>query len=223
MSAVQLELNFKQQLQQAQSAPQDVDWQQLCFAFDAAIADTPLNEQLALAADAICELAEVFALRAEVFLEELRCSSDEEPVLSDDFLADLIVQERPLDLSELLAEPELYVRSPSEKSDVIEGTVVEYQDKAEILAAIEPEIQADELSGEDIALGASHVEDVGAWVSTIREYLEGASGAVLFVDLVKGVRLPMVMVWLGLLLGDFRIEQEGEFYGQSIWVAPSLG
>lgn len=218
MSAIQLELNFKQQLQQAYNAPKDVDWQQLYFAFDAALADTSLNEQLALAADAICELAEVFALRAEVFFEEVRYSPDEEPVLSDDFLADLFVQERPLDLDDLISEPELYVRSPSEKTEEVEGTVVEYLDKAEVLAVLEPESQTEELSGEDIALGASHVEDVGAWVSAIRKYLEGAKGAVSFVELVKGVRLPLVAVWLGLLLGGFKIEQTGDFYGRAIWV-----
>ncbi|NJK30317.1 MAG: hypothetical protein HC940_09290 [Acaryochloris sp. SU_5_25] len=70
--SLQLELDFKQQLQQAQFSPQNVDWQQLCLAFDAAIAQTPLSQQLALAADAIWELAEVFVLRAEAWFEELR-------------------------------------------------------------------------------------------------------------------------------------------------------
>ncbi len=35
----------------------------------------------------------------------------------------------------------------------------------------------------------SHVEDVGAWVGAIREYLEGAKGAVSFVELVKGLEM----------------------------------
>lgn len=65
MTAIQLELDFKQQLQQAQSCPLETDWQQLCIAFDAAIAQTPLSQQLALAADAIFEMAELYALRAD--------------------------------------------------------------------------------------------------------------------------------------------------------------
>lgn len=219
MKAVQLELNFKQQLQKAQSSPQDANWQQLCFAFDAAIADTPLNKQLALAADAICELAEVLALRAEVWFEELRYSSDEEPILSDDFLDGLVVKERPLDLGDLIAEPELYVRSPSDKSDVVEGTVVEYQDKAKVLAELEPEIQVEELSGKAVALSVTHVEDVGAWVNEISEYLEKASGAVSFTELVRGLEMPAVAVLIGVLLGGFKIEQTGGFYNQLIFIS----
>lgn len=73
-------------------------------------------------------------------------------------------------------------------------------------------------SGEAVALKVSHVEDVGAWISAIREYLEGAKGAVLFVELVKGLGMPAVAVWIGLLLGGFKIEQTGDFYGRSIWV-----
>lgn len=195
-----------------------MDWQQLCFAFDAAIADTPLNQQLALAADAICDLAEVLSLRAEVWFEELRYSSDEGPILSDDFLADLFIQERPLELVDLIAEPELYVRSPSEKTEELEDTIVEYQDKAEVLAELEPEIQAEELSGKGIALEVSHAEDVGAWVSAIREYLEKAKGAVSFVELVKGLGMPPVAVLIGVLLGGFKIEQTGDFYGNGILI-----
>ena len=43
-------------------------------------------------------------------------------------------------------------------------------------------------------------------------------GAVSFVDLVKGLEMPVVVVWLGILLGGFWVEQQGEFYGQVIWV-----
>ena len=77
----------------------------------------------------------------------------------------------------------------------------------------------DELeSGEEVALKVSHVEDVGAWVSAIGEYLEGIEGAVLFGDLVEGLELPAVAVLIGVLLGNFRLEQRGEFYGGGVCV-----
>lgn len=218
MTPVQLELDFKQQLQEAQTSPTDNDWKQLWIAFDNIFSQTHWRDQLELAAEAIYEMAELHTLRADTIFEELRFFPDEEPVLSDDFLADLFVQERPLDLDDLIAEPELYVRSPSDQTEEVEGTVVEYQDKAEVLAVVGPEIQAEELSGEDVALGASHVEDVGAWVSTIREYLEKTSGAVMFVELVNEMGLPAVAVLIGVLLGGFQVEQRGEFYDQAIWV-----
>ena len=168
-------------------------------------------------------MIEIFSIR---WVETLTCFNDkkpsqsdgDEPVLSNDALADLFVQERPLDLGDLIGEPELYVRSPSEKSEKVEGTVVEYKDKDQVLKDLEPEIQTEELSGEDIALGASHVEDVGAWVSAIADYLEGVSGAVSFEELVNELRLPTVAVLIGVLLGGFRIEQTGEFYKSGILI-----
>ncbi|WP_299403996.1 hypothetical protein [Acaryochloris sp. IP29b_bin.148] len=218
MTAIQLELDFKQQLQEAQTSPTDDDWKQLWIVFDNIFSRTHWRDQLELAAEAIYEMAELHTLRADAIFEKLRFSPDEEPVLSDDFLADLFVQERPLDLDDLIAEPELYVRSPSDKTEEVEGTVVEYQDKEEVLAVIEPEIQEEEMSGKDVALGASHVEDVGAWVNAIREFLEGKKDAVLFSDLVRELGLAPVAVLIGVLLGGFRVEQQGGFYGGEVWV-----
>jgi hypothetical protein len=43
MPILQLELNLWQQLAEAQQSPQAVDWQQLCLAFDEAIARTPVG------------------------------------------------------------------------------------------------------------------------------------------------------------------------------------
>ncbi|NJM68524.1 MAG: hypothetical protein HC851_24105 [Acaryochloris sp. RU_4_1] len=214
MTILQLELNFKQQIQQAQSSPQDVDWQQLCLAFDAAIARTPLSQQLALAADALCEMAEVFALRAEAWFEELRYTPEDEPVLVDDVFADLVRQSMNLDLGGLVAEPELYVRSPSAKSDVEGGSLVAYRDKEEVLAELESKIQ----DGEAVALRASHEERVSAWVGAIAAYLERAEGAVSFSELLAGLGLPWVVVWLGILLGGFQVRQDGGFYEERIWV-----
>ena len=78
-------------------------------------------------------------------------------------------------------------------------------------------------SGEAVALKVSHVEDVGAWVKMIREFLVEKKDPVLFGDLVRGLGMPVVAVWLGLLLGGFRVEQREGFYDQSIWVASNLG
>jgi hypothetical protein len=212
MLATQLKLDFKQQIQQAQSSPQNVDWKQLCLAFDTAIARTPLNQQLALAADGILEMAEVYALRAEAWFEELRYSPEDEPVLADGMFADLIRQSMHLDLGDLVAEPELYVRSTSEKSDDQGGTVVAYREKDEVLAEIESEIQ----DGEAIALGASHDENVSEWVGAIQGYLERAEGVVSFSELVRELGMSVMVVWLGILLGGFEVQQAGGFYDEVI-------
>jgi hypothetical protein len=39
------------------------------------------------------------------------------------------------------------------------------------------------------------------------------------IDLQTALPLPMVEIWLGLLLGDFKLEQRGEFYNANeIWI-----
>ena len=55
-------------------------------------------------------------------------------------------------------------------------------------------------------------------VSAICEYLEGIEGAVSFADLVKRLGLPGVAVLIGVLLGGFRVEQRGGFYGGGVYI-----
>jgi len=39
-------------------------------------------------------------------------------------------------------------------------------------------------------------------------------------DLQKSLKLPIVEIWLGLLLGDFKLEQREDFYDPNgIWVS----
>ncbi|WP_176453370.1 hypothetical protein [Pseudanabaena sp. SR411] len=41
-------------------------------------------------------------------------------------------------------------------------------------------------------------------------------------DLQKAIQLPIIETWLGLLLGDFKLEQRGEFYDSSgVWITGS--
>jgi hypothetical protein len=39
-------------------------------------------------------------------------------------------------------------------------------------------------------------------------------------DLQMALKLTIVEIWLGLLLGDFKLEQRGEFYNSTeIWIS----
>lgn len=68
----------------------------------------------------------------------------------------------------------------------------------------------DELeSREAVSMKVSHEEDASGWVSAISEYLENASGAVSFVELVRGLGMPMVEVFIGVLRGRFILGVEG--------------
>ena len=116
MTAVQLQLNLWQRLEQAQAQPEATDWRQLCLAFDEAIELTPVELRLATAADAIEQMADLLLARATAWAEDWNRRPGDGPVLDEDLFAELVRQSFSLDLSGLVHEPELYVRSASEKA-----------------------------------------------------------------------------------------------------------
>lgn len=184
----------------------------MCVSLDQHLQGRSPHEQLRMAGDVIKDMAKICFQRTELLIQDRH--NTEKPVPDEDFLARMIQQTMFLDVSDLCRQPKSrksrqeFTGKPVESvvGEVSKDIVLEFIDELE--------------SGEAVALKVSHVEDVGAWVGAIREYLEGAKGAVSFVELVRGVRLPLVAVWLGLLLGGFKIKQVGDFYGQSIQISP---
>ncbi|WP_223278243.1 hypothetical protein [Nostoc sp. 'Peltigera membranacea cyanobiont' 232] len=62
-------------------------------------------------------------------------------------------------------------------------------------------------------------ENVEKWQSAIANYLINVKDEISLVKLQRVLQMPMVEVWLGLLLGNFTLEQRGDFYSsQDIWV-----
>jgi hypothetical protein len=209
MAIIQLELNLWEQLAQAQQSPQATDWRQLCLAFDATIDQTPPSQRLAAVADAIEQMAELFAARAEeIFSAWQRQSVNQGPVLDEDLFAELVRQSFHLDLDDLVGEPERYMRSSSQQTHPEAESVVGYRAKDEVLAELEP-IEERERAITDL----EYDEDVGAWIAVVRGWLVGQEcDQVGFAELLKGTELPVVKVWLALLLGGFEMWQGRDFY-----------
>ncbi|ABW32873.1 hypothetical protein [Acaryochloris marina] len=209
----QLELDFVSALASALDEPEQADISLMCASLDQHLQGRSPQEQLRVAGDAIKDMAEVCLQRAELMIQgwEERYNS-EGPVLDEDFLAGMVQQTMFLDVSDLCRQPKSRKRRQGFTGKSVESVVGEVS-KDSVLEFV------DELeSGEEVALKISHVEDVGAWVGAIREFLEGKEDAVLFGDLVRGLGLAPVAVLIGVLLGGFRVEQRGGFYGQGIWV-----
>jgi hypothetical protein len=220
MPVLQLELNLWDQLAQAQQSPQDANWQQLCLAFDKAMDDTPVELKLAMAADAIGQMAEVLAARADEFFSTWRRVPEDGPVLDEDLFAEFVRQSFHLDLDGLVGVPELYVRSVSEKShEDAESVVAEVtKETALLLAGAEPE-------PEDLIERLEHDEDVGAWATAIRRYLQQkrvSSAAIVLLEQSTG--LSLVKLWLAGLLGGLEMAQSAGFYDEAgVVVSKSSG
>ena len=185
----------------------------MCASLDQYLEGRSHHEQLRVAGDAIKDMAEVCFQRAEMLIQDWEDRHNTEgPVMDDDFLAGMTQQTMHLDISDLCRQPRSRKQRQGFTGVPVESIVGEVN-KDELLEFID-----DLDSGEAVALEVSHVEDVGNWVSAIEEFLEKVEGSVLFLELVKGVRLPVVAVLIGVLLGGFRVEQRGGFYDQAIWV-----
>ncbi|MCG9890841.1 MAG: hypothetical protein MH252_07185 [Thermosynechococcaceae cyanobacterium MS004] len=210
MTIVQLQLDLWQRLEQAQAQPQATDWHQLCLAFDETIDKTPVGLRLATAADAIEQMAELLAARAIAWAEDWYRLPGDGPVLGDDLFTEFVRQSLSLDLSDLVGVPELYVRSVSEKSHEDTESVVEYREKAEVLAELETFIDQ---GAEDEIEALEYDEDIAAWAEAVRVWLkrQGLESAAI-AQLQQGTGLTLVKLWLAGLLGGFGLRQSGGFY-----------
>lgn len=209
----QLELDFASALAAAFDEPEQADIALMCASLDQHLQGRSHHEQLRVAGDAIKDMADICFQRAEMLIQDWENRHNlEGPVLDEDFLSGMVQQTMFLDLSDLCRQPKSrrkhqgFTGKPVESivSEISKDSVLEFVDELE--------------SGKEVALSASHAENVGQWVSEIREYLNGAVNEVSFTELVKELRMPVVVVWLGLLLGGFQVEQRGGFYEQAIWV-----
>jgi hypothetical protein len=66
----QMEMLLWEALQSAQMLPEQVDFEELLAEVDEAVSQVPESEQLQLADDAFLQLAEVYAVQAETWIEE---------------------------------------------------------------------------------------------------------------------------------------------------------
>jgi hypothetical protein len=219
MTIIQLQLNLWDQLAQAQRSPQDANWHQLCLAFDTAMLtlqesdQTPVGLRLATAADAIVEMAEVLAARADEFFSAWRRVPEDGPILDEDLFAEFVRQSFHLELDGLVGVPELYVRNALGKVHGDGESVVEEVSKEELLESLEPESQLEPMP----LLELEHDEDVGAWAAIVREWMMSRRvqcGSIS--EVVNATNLPTVKVWIAALLSNFELDRiskkEIDFY-----------
>ncbi|NJK51782.1 MAG: hypothetical protein HC936_01480 [Leptolyngbyaceae cyanobacterium SU_3_3] len=211
----QLELDFAAVLASALEEPEQADISLICATLDQYLEGRSQHEQLRVAGEAIRDIAEVCSQRAQMLIQDWQERYNTEgPVLDEDFLAGMVQETMHLDISDLCRQPKRQKKLQGFTGLPMESIVGEVGKDA-VLEFVD---QIEERTATEVALKASHEEDVGAWVGEIREYLEEVEGTVSFAELVTKLEMPMVVVWLGILLGGFDVEQRGGFYGDGVWV-----
>jgi len=206
MKPVQLELNLWAELE---------DFQNLLDAVERVVSHLPESQQLRVAGDALLRIAELCESRAELLTTEWE-EAYRDPIVGQGFFAEMVRQTMAVDLSDLM-EP-LPVRKPRTKPEKQSEVIVAMVEKEAVLAMVE-QIEEEAEAQMQAVLRVAHSEDVSGWTGAIARWLERQPGEVSWGELESGLGMPWVEVWLGLLLGGFRVEQRGEFYQrETIWV-----
>jgi hypothetical protein len=214
MQSTQLELDFSGLLEDAKAAPLIADWHQLCLSFDAAMQTCDLlntassGERLAIAADAILEMSEVFYLRASKYLS-FSTDKEGEIIFEEDFFDQFLAESPNFDPAKYLKETQLYQRS--------KVTAISKEKALEFAYEPEPELT---LTEADVGVAIEvleYDEDVSGWTGRILQWLQDKKlTSAALVQLEQCTGLSMVQVLLaGLLeqeLLEIRLDDGREFY-----------
>lgn len=212
-TARQLELSLWKDLKAAATDPEAADvlqlWQDL---EQVLINEVPEDQRLHLAGEAISQIVEVFARKANSMLaaSEIRDTSVG-PILSEDFLSDLMRQSMTIDLSDLMEDLFSDDLDPQDK-ETAWGSSITLLDKKKVRAIADKSSQDALRMGKDLA-GKEHVSD---WASAIAQWLTARSSTepVSLLQLQQELGMPLVEVWLGILhsSASCQLQQCGDFY-----------
>jgi hypothetical protein len=218
------ELILKALLGEALAEPMSADLHALWIRILPMLAELPDAHQLRLAGFLILQLVELHELRADDFLGSLNQwlrgdVTAQDPVMDETFFTGLIQQTMYLDLSELVEQkpPRRRKAATGRSPESIAGQV----DKQRLLEVLDLEQAKRE------ALSVAHDENVSAWIERVAVWImrqtRPEEQAVLFSEISQSLqkedeKMTRVKVFLALLLGGYRMEQEGDFYTSDIQV-----
>ena len=215
----QLELDLWVSLDVAVQFPETADLRSLCNALEQTLGDRSIAEQLSLAGEVLMQVSEVYAAKAERLITRWeQRHNPKEPIVDLGNCIDLFVQSLSIDVTELFEEPESVVYPVNRKARG-EGSIVAEVDKEVLLNWVDQIQPLNEMEMADQIIDLAHGEDVEEWARAIDRFLKQCRENIRLLELQKGVGLSIVELWLGLLLGGFALEQQGEFYSsQDLWI-----
>jgi hypothetical protein len=221
MKAIQLELDFRSAIAHALAEPEVADLRMLWRSLEPELLGLTEKEQLQVAGQALCDLAEVCQRRADLMWDEwVDRHNTDGPIPDEDFLAGLVQKSMFLDISGLVRQPKSRRGAVAAVEDEGESVVAEVtKETALLLAGAEDDVEPEEAIAQ-----LEYDEDVKAWAKAIALWMQQQKlERVGFVELMDWVGYPVVKGWLAVLLNEgFAMDRsEGsDFYRSSgIFVA----
>jgi chromatin segregation and condensation protein Rec8/ScpA/Scc1 (kleisin family) len=207
-----------QLLDEAHRSPTTTDLAQLWYYLEQTLEPLPLELKLSTAARAFSQIAIILKAKSEQVLRDWEDRNHPGgPVIDTDLFAGLVRTHQQLNLQDLKASlelPPLIYRSRQGREKI--------NPDDSVVAVVEPEKilkMVGEIEKARSVLDLAEQEYPSQWIEKIDRCLEHRPLPIQLTELLGSLELQTVELWLGLLLGDFQLEQRGEFYDiKSIWI-----
>ncbi len=212
MKAIQLELDFRSAIAQALAEPEVADLRMLWRSLEPQLRGLTEKEQLQVAGQALCDLAEVCQRRAELMWDEwVDRHNIDGPIPDEDFLAGLVQMTMHLDISGVVRQPKSRRSAVASVEDEGESVAEEVsKEMALLLAAAEDEVEIDV---EQEIRHQGYDEDIAAWAEAIRGWIQSRSlKSATIMEIIEETKLTTCKVWIAGLLSDFELLQTKDFY-----------
>ncbi len=173
--------------------------------------DLPPMQALEVAAEGISQIVLQFTQFAELVFEELETVAERGVLLPEDAFYRYVRQTVEVDFEPFIQPLVNLPRKSLERQEVEEGdSVVGELDQAAVLQVLDQQMsQETELTEVEIfnqALAIAHDENVSAWAEKITRCLDNQTeNRVSLTHLNQMLPMPLVEIWLGLLLGGFKM------------------
>jgi hypothetical protein len=220
MKVKQLELDLWDVLSTARQTPEDANFLMVFKLLDLTLVDLDTRSQLRVAGEAVSQIADLFCDRSSFLFEELHSRAVKgEPIMADDAFDRYVRQSMVVDFDQFIEPLQSLPRKIPEQTKH-GNSMVGAIDKEVLIQALEEECLLSLEEEFERAISTAHAEDVSSWIEAIVHCIANNSSPIRLIDLQKDLKLQIVETWLGLLLGDFKIEQRGSFYDSSeIWIS----
>jgi hypothetical protein len=220
MKVKQLELDLWDVLSTARQTPEDANLPMVFELLDLTLVDLDTRSQLRIAGEAVCQITNLFCDRSSFLFEELHSRTVKgEPIMADDAFDRYVRQSMVVDFDQFIEPLRSLPRKIPEQTKH-GNSMVGAIDKEVLIQALEQESLLSLEDEFEQAISTAHTENVSAWIEAIAQCITNNSHPICLKDLQKTLKLPIVEIWLGLLLGDFKLEQRGNFYDSNeIWIS----
>lgn len=219
MQVKQLELNLWEAIASAAKTPDEANLPKVFELLDLTLIEMDTRSQLRLAGDAVAQITDLFCDRTGLLFENLQAHVNVDgPVMPDTAFDRYVRQSMVVDFEQFLESLESLPRRTPEKLKEVNSIVASVA-KEVLLQVLEQENLLSAEQELELVLATAHTENVSVWIDAITNCLRSHVLPITLLDLLTHLQLPIVEIWLGLLLGNFKLRQRGSFYDlKQIWI-----